>query len=72
LYVSHQGLAGGLPEFHTQLLPVVSQGYYCIAGIDPGYIRLPQSENNIVQLMGVLLACEKNQKFLAVCWVSVL
>jgi hypothetical protein len=40
-------------------------------GIEPGYIVFPSHKNNVQVLLGVLLPCEKEKKFLAVRRVSV-
>jgi hypothetical protein len=39
-------------------------------GIEPGYIVFPSHKNNVQLLLGVLLPCEKENKFLAVRRVS--
>ncbi len=39
-------------------------------GIEPGYIVFPSHENNEQLLLSLLLPCEKEKKFIAVCRVS--
>jgi hypothetical protein len=36
---------------------------HVLPGIDPGYIRLPQSKIKYVQFIGVMLSCEKIENF---------
>ncbi len=57
LFTFHQPISlailGSIFSLYSVLVIIVS------LGINPGFTRLPQSKNNNVQWMGIMLSCEK-------------